>query len=59
MNLISVVQQLSPSNEVWDKLVVRVLESKVLSAARDQTGKARLIATVAPHSGAFLEARPF
>jgi hypothetical protein len=30
----------------------------VLSAARDQVGKARLIAAAAPHSGAFLHARP-
>jgi len=30
----------------------------VLSAAPDQAGKARLIAAAAPHSGAFLHARP-
>jgi len=30
----------------------------VLSAAHDQAGKARLIAAAAPHSGAFLHARP-
>jgi len=37
---------------------VEVKEKKVLSAASDQAGKARLIAAAAPHSGAFLHARP-
>jgi hypothetical protein len=41
----------------WDKALVDIQE-KVLSAAPDQTGKARLIAAAAPHSGAFLHTRP-
>lgn len=42
----------------WDKTLVEVQESKVLSAAHDQADKARLIAAAAPHSGAFLHVRP-
>ena len=37
--------------------MVKVQESKVLSAAPDQAGKARLIEAAAPHSGALLHAR--
>jgi len=48
----------STVQKVWDKTVVEVKEKKVLSAASDQAGKARLIAAAAPHSGAFLHARP-
>jgi hypothetical protein len=42
----------------WDKTLVEVQESKVLSAAHDQADKARLIAAAASHSGAFLHVRP-
>lgn len=42
----------------WDKALVDVQEQKVLSAAPDLASKARLIAAAAPHSGAFLNARP-
>lgn len=38
--------------------MVNIQVEKVLSAASDQAGKARLIAAAAPHSGAFLHARP-
>jgi hypothetical protein len=38
--------------------MVGVQETKVLSAAHDQAGKARLTAAAAPHSGAYLHARP-
>jgi len=42
----------------WDEPLVRSQELSVLLAAPDQAGKARLIAAAAPHSGAFLHARP-
>jgi hypothetical protein len=42
----------------WDEPLVSVQEMMVLSAAPDQVSKARLIAASAPHSGAFLHARP-
>jgi hypothetical protein len=44
--------------KAWDAPLVSVLESEVLSVAPDQASKARLIAVAAPHSGAFLHARP-
>lgn len=37
---------------------MRTREAQVLEAAHDQASKARLIAVSAPHSGAFLNARP-
>jgi hypothetical protein len=46
------------AQKVWDAPLVSVQEEKVLSAAPDSAGKARLIAAAAPHSGAFLHARP-
>ena len=46
------------AQKVWDAPLVSVQEDKVLSAAPDSAGKARLIAAAAPHSGAFLHARP-
>lgn len=48
----------SSAQSWWDAPLVRAQESKVLKAARDQSSKARLIAASAPHSGAFLNARP-
>jgi len=50
--------QLPVAQKTWDTPLVTVQEAKVLSAAPDQAGKARLIAAAAPHSGAFLHARP-
>ena len=44
--------------KVWDAALVKLQEAKVSSAAQDQASKARLIAAAAPHSGAFLHARP-
>ena len=44
--------------KVWDTPLVKLQEAKVSSAAQDQASKARLIAAAAPHSGAFLHARP-
>jgi hypothetical protein len=53
------VQQPLPTEQrIWDEPLVNVQVSNVLSAALDQTDKARLIAASAPHSGAFLHARP-
>lgn len=46
------------AQKIWDAPLVDVQEAKVLSAAPDQAGKARLIAAAAPHSGAYLLARP-
>lgn len=48
----------STTQKDWDKALVEAQELKVLSAAPDQASKARLIAAAAPHSGAFLHARP-
>jgi len=48
----------SSSQKFWDAPLVIVQEMKVLSAAPDQAGKARLIAAAAPHSGAFLNVYP-
>ena len=48
----------STAQKDWDKALVDIQEKKVLSAAPDQASKARLIAAAAPHSGAFLHARP-
>ena len=42
----------------WDQALVEAQKSKVLSAAPDLAGKARLIAAATPHSGAFLHTRP-
>ena len=42
----------------WDQPMVKAQEVKVMSAAPDQTSKARLIAAASLHSGAFLQARP-
>jgi len=39
-------------------LLLKLQEAKVLSTARDQAGKSRLLAATAPHSGAFLHDRP-
>jgi len=47
----------STVQNVWDNAVVEVKETKVLSAASDQAGKAHLIVAAAPNSGAFLQAR--
>ena len=41
-----------------DKALVDIQQKKMLSAAPDQAGKARPIAAAAPHSRAFLHARP-
>jgi len=49
---------LSTDQKTWDAPLVKLQEEKVLSAAPNQTEKARLIAAAAPHSGAFLHARP-
>ena len=57
-NSTSVQLPFAASQKVWDVPLVKVQEVKVLSAAPDQTGRARLIAAAAPHSGAFLHARP-
>lgn len=46
------------AQKMWDTPLVRVQEVKVLSAALDQAGKARLTAAASPYSGAFLHARP-
>jgi hypothetical protein len=46
------------AQKVWDKALVDIQEKKVLSPAPDQVSKAHLIAAAAPHSGAFLHARP-
>ena len=54
----SVQQPLPTEQRIWDEPLVNVQVSNVLSAALDQTDKARLIAAAAPHSGAFLHARP-
>ena len=58
VNSSEVKQPFASSEMVWDEQLVRVMESEVLSAARDQAGKARSIAAVAPQSGAFLHAHP-
>jgi len=55
----TVAQQPFPTKQkFWNEPLVRSQELSVLSAAPDQAGKARLIAAAAPHSGAFLHARP-
>ena len=54
----SVQSPFPAEQKVWDIPLVSVQEAKVLSAAHDQAGKARLIAASAPHSGAFLNVRP-
>ena len=46
------------AQKAWDTPMVKRQESKVFASAPDQTGKARLMAAAAPHSGAFLHARP-
>jgi len=53
-----VVPPFATAQKHWDAPIVTVQENRVMSAAPDQTGKARLIAATAPHSGAFLHARP-
>jgi hypothetical protein len=53
------VQQPFPTSQtLWDASLVEAQEEKVSAAANDQTEKTRLIAAAAPHSGAFLHARP-
>ena len=53
------VQSAFPAaQKVWDTPLMTVQEVKVLSAAPDQVSKTRLIAVVAPLSGAFLNVRP-
>ena len=54
----TVQQPLPTVQRVWDKPLVKAQEAKVSVAAPDQASKARLIAAAAPHSGAFLHARP-
>ena len=54
----SVQQPLPTEQRIWDEPLVNVQVSNVLSAALDQRDKARLIAAAAPHSRAFLHARP-
>ena len=55
----ALVQRPFPTDQkIWDATLVKVQEAKVLSAALDLASKARLIAAAAPHSGAFLHARP-
>jgi len=44
--------------KVWDTPVVNQEYEEVLSAAQNQTGRARLIAVAAPHSGDFLNSIP-
>jgi len=46
------------SQKSWDMPLVVVAVERVLSAAPDQAGVARLTAAAAPHSGAFLQALP-
>jgi len=50
--------QLDVSQKSWDIPLVAVAMERVLSAAPDQAGVARLLAAAAPHSGAFLQALP-
>ena len=53
-----VMPPFATAQKYWDAPLVTVQEKRVMSAATDQAGKARLIAAAAPHSGAFLHARP-
>jgi len=53
-----VMSPFATAQKYWDAPLVMVQEKRVMSAATDQAGKARLIAAAAPHSGAFLHARP-
>jgi hypothetical protein len=46
------------TQRAWDKPLVGVAVERVLSAAPNQAGIARLIAAAAPHSGAFLQTLP-
>ena len=52
-----VMPPFATAQKYWDAPLVTVQEKRVMSAATDQVGKARLIAAAAPHSGAFLHAR--
>jgi len=57
-NMVPVMSPFASEQKIWDTPIVSAQEAKLLSAAPDQAGKARLIAASAPHSGAFLHARP-
>ena len=57
-NMVPVLSPFASEQKIWDTPIVSAQEAKLLSAAPDQAGKARLIAASAPHSGAFLHARP-
>ena len=46
------------TQRAWDTPLVEVAVERVLSAAPNKAGIARLIATPAPHSGAFLQTLP-
>ena len=46
------------TQRAWDTPLVEVAVERVLSAAPNQAGIARLIAAAAPHSGAFHQALP-
>jgi hypothetical protein len=54
----SVQLPFATEQKCWDEPLLNGQQMFVLSAARDQVSKARLIAAAAPHSGAFLHARP-
>ena len=46
------------TQKAWDIPLIEVAVERVLSAAPNQAGLARLIAAAAPHSGAFLQTLP-
>jgi hypothetical protein len=50
--------QHAAKQKAWDTPLVNVAAARVLSAAPNQAGIARLIAAAAPHAGAFLNALP-
>ena len=50
--------QLAINQKAWDMPLVGIAMDKVLSAAPNQAGIARLTAASAPYSGAFLQALP-
>ena len=50
--------QLITTQKAWELPLVGVVVERVLSAAPNQAGIARLLAAAAPHSGAFLQVLP-